>query len=261
MTSPDYDQSFSPRYAQIAADLRRRIEVGEWGPGDRLPRLEAFEAEFDVARVTIRQAMEILEREGLVRRVQGKGTFVNGMTQNKRWLVMDLHMPGLMQFAASVTSQITAEPVESALPVLRPDEGSPAPRYVKLENVQFRAGSPFAVSRLWVAGDLFDAAPERFRTETVIVVVYSLLGQRVTRARQSFTIDTASVRIAKLLNVGIGFPTAESRINIVDDAGTLAYLGLSSIRGDCVQFDADLTRGSRTHVGERPVADDACSGR
>ncbi|NJL07556.1 MAG: UTRA domain-containing protein [Methylacidiphilales bacterium] len=154
---------------------------------------------------------------------------------------MDLNLNGLMRFAFTVTSRLLAEPVEADLPMLRPDEGAAASRYVLLENMQFHAGKPFAVSRLWVAGEVFDLAPERFRTETVIVVVYSLLGERVVRARQSFTIDSADNHIAKLLKVGIGFPTAESRINIIDDAGTLVYLGLSSIRGDCVQFDADLT--------------------
>ncbi|KAA5602074.1 GntR family transcriptional regulator [Blastochloris sulfoviridis] len=243
MSIPNYHRSLFPRYAQVAADLRRRIEAGEWRFGDRLPPLEAFEDDFGVARVTIRQAMEILEKEGLVRRVQGKGTFVLKKTDDKRWLVMDLHLDGLMRFAFTVTSRLTAEPAEAGLPPLRQDEGTPAPAYVKIENMQFRDTLPFAVSRLWVASDLFEAAPDRFRKETVIVVVYSLLGERIARARQTFTVDSASNHIAKLLKVGIGFPTAESRIMIVDDAGRLAYLGLSSIRGDCVHFEADLTRG------------------
>jgi GntR family transcriptional regulator len=254
MTAPNYRRSFFPRYAQVAADLRRRIEAGEWRYGDRLPPLEVFEAQFDVARVTVRQAMEILEKEGLVRRVQGKGTFVLHKANDKRWLVMDLHLDGLMRFAFTVTSRLTAEPAEGELPPLRPDEGRPAPAYVKLENIQFRDVLPFAVSRLWVASELYAAAPERFRTETVIVVVYSLLGERITQARQTFSIDSASNHIAKLLKVGIGFPTAESRITIVDDAGRLAYLGLSSIRGDCVQFEADLTRGRQVRQ-QQPAAD------
>ena len=243
MSIPNYQRSLFPRYAQVAADLRRRIEAGEWRFSDRLPPLEVFEKQFGVARVTIRQAMEILEKEGLLRRVQGKGTFVLHKTDDKRWLVMDLHLDGLMRFAFSVTSRLTAEPAEAKLPPLRPNDGEPAPAYVKLEDIQFRDTLPFAVSRLWVDSELYAAAPERFRNEMVIVVVCSLIGERIAHARQTFTIDSASNHIAKLLKVGIGFPTAESRITIIDDTGRLAYLGLSSIRSDCVQFEADLTRG------------------
>ncbi|NJO53791.1 MAG: GntR family transcriptional regulator [Bacteroidales bacterium] len=251
MTLPNYRRSHFPRYAQVAADLRRRIEAGAWRAGERLPPLEALEDEFAVARVTVRQAMDILEKEGLVRRVQGKGTFVIGKAEDKRWLVMDLNLNGLIRFAFTVTSRLLAEPVEADLPMLRPDEGSAASRYVHLENMQFHTGKPFAVSRLWVAGDLFDLAPERFRNETVIVVVYSLLGERIIHARQSFTIDSADNHIARLLKIGIGFPTAESRIIVIDDTGTLVYLGLSSIRGDCVQFDADLTPSRSGSGSER----------
>ena len=47
-----------PRYARLAQLLRQRIDKGFWKPGERLPRLEALMAEFDVARVTARQAVD-----------------------------------------------------------------------------------------------------------------------------------------------------------------------------------------------------------
>lgn len=50
---------------EVAAELRERILRGEYPPGDRL-RQEQLAAEFDVSRTPIREAMRLLEREGLV---------------------------------------------------------------------------------------------------------------------------------------------------------------------------------------------------
>ena len=81
-----YERSRIPLYAQVADTLRRRIEEGHWSPGDRISTLEELEQEFQVARVTVRQAVDLLEKEGLVQRQQGRGTFVIGTLPDRRWL-------------------------------------------------------------------------------------------------------------------------------------------------------------------------------
>ena len=68
-----------PRYFQLADLIRQRIARGEWPEKHRLPTLDALATEFEVARVTVRQAIEMLAREGLVSPQQGRGTFVCGM--------------------------------------------------------------------------------------------------------------------------------------------------------------------------------------
>src|SRR3546814_19207214 len=65
-------------YLQLSTLMRRRISVGEWPQDMRLPALEELMQEFGVARVTVRQALALLEAEGLVTRKQGRGTFVTG---------------------------------------------------------------------------------------------------------------------------------------------------------------------------------------
>ena len=48
--------------------------------------LEALEREFGVARVTVRQAIDLLQSEGLVKSFQGRGTFVTKAPDNDRWI-------------------------------------------------------------------------------------------------------------------------------------------------------------------------------
>lgn len=66
-----------PLYRQIAEDLRRRIESGEFAPGSKLPtELELRESYDNTSRNTIRDAVGWLSRRGLVAAYPGRGTFV-----------------------------------------------------------------------------------------------------------------------------------------------------------------------------------------
>ncbi|MFI7272643.1 GntR family transcriptional regulator [Streptomyces sp. NPDC049879] len=63
-------------YEVIADDLRRKIEDGQWRPGDRLPSEEELRRTYDKGAPTIRQALAELQTEGLIDKRHGKGTFV-----------------------------------------------------------------------------------------------------------------------------------------------------------------------------------------
>ncbi|MFF4649704.1 GntR family transcriptional regulator [Streptomyces sp. NPDC001380] len=66
----------APKYQRLAADLRRRIAAGEWQGGAALPVEAELETQYGVARNTVRLAVDVLVNEGLLIRVQGKGTFL-----------------------------------------------------------------------------------------------------------------------------------------------------------------------------------------
>ncbi|REF24612.1 winged helix-turn-helix domain-containing protein [Calidifontibacter indicus] len=67
----------TPRYRQIADDLRARIAAGDYVVGDKLPSLLALQREYDVSGInTVRHALQVLASQGLVRTDRGRGTFV-----------------------------------------------------------------------------------------------------------------------------------------------------------------------------------------
>lgn len=71
--SPD---STVPLYRQAADFVRQRIQRGDFKIGDRIPSEAQLGQLLGVSRITVRQAVSELERDGLLKRVPGKGTFV-----------------------------------------------------------------------------------------------------------------------------------------------------------------------------------------
>ena len=65
-----------PMYLQIIEQIRQRIAVGDWQPGDELPSIRALAASLQVSVITVKRAYLELERDGVIVTRQGKGSFV-----------------------------------------------------------------------------------------------------------------------------------------------------------------------------------------
>jgi GntR family transcriptional regulator len=67
----------APLYEQIKALLRERVLDGTYQPHQQMPSESEMMAAFNVSRITVRQALNDLQNEGLIFRIHGKGTFVS----------------------------------------------------------------------------------------------------------------------------------------------------------------------------------------
>lgn len=65
-----------PKYRQVYASLREYIEAGRWPEGSLLPTEVDIAKLFGVSRITVREALQILETENFISRQQGRGTIV-----------------------------------------------------------------------------------------------------------------------------------------------------------------------------------------
>src|SRR5262245_41007464 len=72
------DRSGPPAYVQIEDRVAEAVVAGEFQAGDRLPPERELAVQLGVSRMTLRQALQALERRGLVRRTVGRhgGTFI-----------------------------------------------------------------------------------------------------------------------------------------------------------------------------------------
>ena len=70
-------QKIRYKYDLIADEILDRIRAGEWKVGDRLPPESKLVEEFNVSRVTLRESLKKLSMMGVLRIVQGDGTYIN----------------------------------------------------------------------------------------------------------------------------------------------------------------------------------------
>lgn len=84
-----------PMYLQIMEQIRRRIAVGDWAPGQELPSIRALAADLRVSVITVKRAYQDLETEGVIVTRHGKGSFVAdaaGLAANLTEQKLDEHL-------------------------------------------------------------------------------------------------------------------------------------------------------------------------
>lgn len=233
-------ESRVPRYLQVASVLRRRIRDGHWGVGERMATLEELEREFGVARVTVRQAIDLLQGEGLVKSFQGRGTFVTKAPAAEPWLELATDWESLITPIRENVPQFL--PVESppAAPRIEEIDGIPAADYKFLCSIQRRGNEPYAYARVHIARHIYERAPKLFQSRAALVVLAEMRGMEISRARQTLTIGAADLEAAHHLGMALNAPTAEARCVVTDSAGIVVYVGEITYRGDCVQLSIEL---------------------
>ena len=228
-----------PAYIQVAAALRRRIETGEWQPSEKISTLEELEEEFRVARVTVRQAVDLLEREGLVKRQQGRGTFVNDTVNDKRWLKLETSWESVVASIRDNVPKFIKVATPPRFPRLGEEEGNLAEEYAFLRSVQLKDGVPYGVASVHIAKPVFEQERERFLKHPGLSVLADM-DVHIAQAHQTLVIGTADPEIADLLQVSLSAPTAEVRWVVLDDTDTAIYVADITYRADCIRMSIDF---------------------
>jgi GntR family transcriptional regulator len=235
-----YDRSRVPLYIQVASVLRTRIQSGQWGAGEKISTLEELEREFEVARVTVRQAVDILREEGLLQARQGLGTFVSKKTQDRHWVKLATSWNTLIDgLKDNVPRRLTIDE-DVPPPNLGSSDGDLASSYVKLRSVQYRNEDPYSVVNIFLAREVFDLNPVRFKSAAALVTIDSMEEITLLEAHQTLTIGSADPEIADLLKISIGAPTVAAHCVVIDDGGIAIYVGDIIYRSESIKLQMDL---------------------
>jgi GntR family transcriptional regulator len=241
-----YARSRVPLYIQVASALRRRIETGQWQVGQQISTLEELEREFEVARVTVRQAVELLQNEGLVHRYQGRGTFVADKLQDKHWLRLETTWESLVASIKDNVLNIIKVDDPPQWPKLADGEGELADEYVFLRSVQLKNGTPYALVNLHLDRGIYERSPDLFRTHTALPILATMKEADIEHAHQTLVIGSADPGTANLLKVPLGTPTAECHCVVTNRDGTAIYVAEIIYRNDCVKLYIDLLDRNRS---------------
>lgn len=250
-----------PRYLQIADALRDGIRRGDLLPGGRLATQRDLARRFDVTLMTLRQALETLEREHLIERRHGLGTFVTAPT-------VDYDILQLRRLAGDLSAQ--GENVATRVlgvrfvPADRRTAAAlrlhPRARVLLLERLRLVDARPMSLQRSLLPAQLGEeVARANLAVTPLHEVLEDKLGVAIARAAEAVSAVRLPRRAARELGCRAGVPAFESERVSYGPGGEPVVFDHVFIPGDRFRITRELrydvpgefTRGESSLQGAR----------
>lgn len=208
------------RYGALAAAMRSRVVAGEWPPGSALPAEQTLAAEHGVALGTMRRALDLLAEQGLVERLQGRGTFV-------RQGLSGAPMLRFFRFGAAgpeaPTSRILARDALAAPAAVARALGCGAgEQALRLKRLRSVGGQPALHEEIWLPLPLFaplaDGDPAAWG-DLLYPMFAERCGVHVHRAVDTIGFGQLAAAPARALRLPAGHPCARVQRQAYDLAG------------------------------------------
>jgi len=226
------DRNGVPAYQRILGSIRKKIEAGDLHPGDAVQSERDLAKVHQVSLMTARHALTSLEREGLVERRRGVGTFVTTPKIHFNKLTSFTEQMGSRTLKASskilFLKIIDNEPEVTARLSL-----PPLSKVLKLERLRFVSDEPFALETCYFAADQFApllSAP--LHRESLFAYLERNFGVELGYSDDEVDATAADPRTAKLLGVPKREPLLRFRQVIYSNTGKVILYVLGMYRSD-----------------------------
>lgn len=244
-----------PLYYQIQQIMEERIDGGRWPPGMQVPSERELCEQFQVSRITVRQALLALANEGRLTRQQGVGTFVASPRIKQRLnrltgFTEELEARG--QRPGARVLQLEVVPAPPA--VARGLDVPPGEPVVLLKRLRLADEEPLAIEIAHLPGRLYPGLEEQSLEDSSL---YDLLGREYdifpARAEQQLEALACPPAEAHLLGVRKGAPMLHMYRVTYGSDGTAIEHTESFYRGDRYIFHVELASngGQAPEVGRK----------
>ena len=236
-----------PLYYQIMRNLKEQIVSGKLGPGDRLPSEAEHTRRFGVSRVVIRQALRILEEQGLIVRVKGKGTFVSQAVAEDAAPRISGSLEDLIHIGAGTTIKVVEFRLVKATADLAEVFGvKDGDDLFNVQRIRLVGGRPLAVLINHLPYSIGATIPLSDLTrEPLIVLIEKRAGVHIEWASQVFQAVAADGEMAQLLEVDILTPLLKLTLTAYSTDGIVADLAHVFYRSDRYYHHGFLTRNRK----------------
>lgn len=160
------------KYRRIAADLRADIRAGRIRPGERIPSEAELEARYGVSRLTVRNAVDLLRQDGIVKTEHGVGSIVLPATEAVlAYRPTLISSPNRRRGEAGFVTQVTDLGLQGEDRIVSVST-VPAPEYVAdrlgldvgdpvvvRERILWLGDRPMAIARNWFPVELVEGTP------------------------------------------------------------------------------------------------------
>lgn len=215
------ESATGPKYRRIAADLRGRIRSGQYQGGSVLPSQRKLSEDYAVTLMTMRQALQVLEADGLIAQQAGRGTFVLPMPLSHH-----------LQSLRSLADELSAQGVSLRTDVLgRQDRklpkdvetrvgGSGGGRGLRLERLRTVHGRALIHQVSWVPEPWGSQVREcDFTIEPLYASLKRICGLDVARAQETLVAQSLSEQVAVQVGLPAGRPVLVMERTTYDERG------------------------------------------
>lgn len=240
-----------PLYHQIARILRSQLRSQEYRLNDRLPTEDELIREYGVSRMTIRLAYQLLLKDGLVRRIRGRGTFVARDSQSGtpgEWSVEAINDIISTSYRMESKRKLLGIRELSAPEGLAKAMGVPFNTLVtELKGLRLIKGEPFYHVTLYVPRELAAMIPkEHLKEKPTIALLEEHCGIRAVKARQWMAASLADMEVATHLKISPGDPVLLVEVHFIDETGRVVEVSMDRYRTDHARYYVELFRRSKT---------------
>lgn len=228
-------------YAQLASVLRSKITGGEWPAGHEIPTLEDLGQEYKVARVTVRQAIQMLSDEGMLVSQRGRRTCVTDTAVKPELLsIFSAKDPTAREDRREGQTKVLEKRPVADLPP-GSFSGVRSGPYVLVEKLDYEGDTPYAMSSLYVAKAVFDRFPKgAIQRKWVGRLTIDFARSKLT-GEERITAGVAGFEEAAQLKYAVAAPIIKSRRVFWDPGMRIIFLGFTVYRTDFFCQDYDLT--------------------
>jgi GntR family transcriptional regulator len=220
-------------YIQISGRLKDEISAGRFEPAGRLPSEAEIGERFGVSRVTVRLALDELDREGLIERRKGKGTFVAGRQVRHQLDTLRSFHESLKMQGLNATMRIIKLRAVSTPPHIAPLLGA---RCAYLERLHLVDHEPIAVGRSYLPSALADLSPKDASRRPTYKLLTRLTGHEITRASVAIGAESAMGDLAESLNVVSGAALLVMERTSFFESGSCAERSTFHVRPERYRF-------------------------
>lgn len=235
-------RSKQPLYLQLATEFRHCLDSGVWPVGHQIPPLEELMQTYQVSRMTLRNALGLLEADGLISRGRGKGTFVEKRSSATHSLSLPTSWLETVALSDVLGTHriVESEHVVNQLPAFNMAcKSAQAPAYQYLCRLHSTDGVPYCYSEVYVDKQLFAKHKQAFLAQAAASVIARIPELVISESRQRLTIINAGFQSANALLLQPGESVAEvTRFASAD--GVIIYYARLEFPTKFVQMELDL---------------------
>ncbi|HEX3681596.1 MAG TPA: GntR family transcriptional regulator [Bryobacteraceae bacterium] len=229
---PGHPNRSQPVYRRIQRAIQRQIERGKLKPGDAVSSERELARAHGVSLMTARSALTGLERQGIVERRRGAGTFVAVPKVNYNELVSTTELMAARGF--SVTSRVLVARIVEDQPEIAARLGITGnSTLVKLERLRQVEQEPLALETSYLAASKFaELAAKPLERGSLFITLQNRYQTQLAYADEEVDATVADRRAASLLRVSDGAPVLRIRQVIYSTQGQPILYVLGLYRSD-----------------------------